>query len=98
MLEKHPKVKFLSRRSGGMILRSRDGTEPLSGWWPQSGLDMATGESAQMRGFATGVGSKADIGAGAGPPRRARGKGSTLLPRRSPKYYIVRFLPYSLRL
>jgi len=26
-----------------------------------------------MRGFATGVGSKADIGAAAGPPGRARG-------------------------
>ena len=51
-----------------------------------------TGESAQMRGFATGVGSKADIG---GPPRRARGKDSTMLPRRYPKYYIVRFLLYA---
>ncbi len=28
---------------------------------------LATGGSAQMRGFATGVGSKADIGAGQGP-------------------------------
>ena len=38
-------------------------------------LVLATGGSAQMRGFATGVGSKADVGAGQGPPRRSRDTG-----------------------
>ena len=38
-------------------------TAEVRSWEATACLDLATGRSAQMRGFATGVGSKADVGA-----------------------------------
>ena len=65
-----------SDQESGCSLREGAAQDARSGGVRNRVLYMSllpTGESAQMRGFATGVGSKADIGAGVGPPRMCGG-------------------------